>query len=284
MKKKAFYFIIFFILLINLNYIYSNTVSNNTKKSPSRIISISPAVTEAIYLLKADHKLIANTTYCVRPEQAKHKEKIGNLLEINVEKIITLRPDIIICTTMTNPKDVEKIKKFGIKILTLSYAKNFEEICNHFLKIGEIVGEKKTAEKIIKKAKQEVENIKNKFLGLPKKKVFVQIGAKPLFTITKDSFINDFIEFSGGINIAKDAKSGLYSREKVIGLNPDIIIIATMGIVGEGEKKVWEKYSSLNAAKNNRIHIVDSYLVCNPNIFIFVKALKKIAGILHPGP
>ena len=111
--------------------------------------------------------------------------------------------------------------------------------------------------------------------------MLVQIGAKPLWVATKDSFINDFIKLAGGINIGPSGESGLYSREKVLEQNPDVIIVVTMGIVGEEEKKIWQKYKTLNAAKNNRIHIVDSYKVCSPTPVSFVEVLEEIVGLIH---
>jgi len=118
--------------------------------------------------------------------------------------------------------------------------------------------------------------------GLSKPKVFVQVGAKPLFTITGESFVNDFIRFAGGINIAQNQSSGFYSREEVLKQDPDVIIIVTMGIAGEEEKEVWQRYTTLKATQNNRIHIVDSHKVCSPTPVSFVETLMEMVSILHP--
>jgi iron complex transport system substrate-binding protein len=117
---------------------------------------------------------------------------------------------------------------------------------------------------------------------LPAEKVFVQLGSKPLFAATKDFFINDLIEFARGINIFKDAQSGLVSREEVVRKNPDVIIITTMGITGEKEQKSWQQYKTVNAVKNNRIYLVDSDSMCSPTPVSFAELLETIAKILHP--
>ncbi|MCK5558407.1 MAG: ABC transporter substrate-binding protein, partial [Candidatus Hydrogenedentes bacterium] len=113
-------------------------------------------------------------------------------------------------------------------------------------------------------------------------KVFIQLGTKPLFTANKESFLNDYVKLAGGTNIAEDAKTGLYSREKVIRKNPDYIIITSMGLAGEDEKKVWGKFKALRAAKNNEIHIIDSRELCSPTPPSFADSLEDIAKILHP--
>jgi len=248
-----------------------------------RIISLSPSITEQLYLLNAQDRLVGCTIYCKRPKEAESKEKVGTVVEVNLEKIVGLKPDLVLATSLTDFKAIKKLKNLGIEVVKFFPPKNFAEICEQFLKLGKIIDKEKKAEEIISKAKDKINITKKKVKGLPKPKVFIQIGARPLFTVIGDSFVNDFIEFAGGVNIAQNLKSGFYSREKVIETNPDVIIIVTMGIAGEKEKETWEKFRSLNAVKNNRIYIVDSYKLCSPTPLSFADTLEQIAGILHPG-
>lgn len=253
-----------------------------SQEYPQRIISLGSTLTEELYLLGVEDKLVGVTVYCQRPPQAKMKEKIGTIKEVNLEKIIRLKPDLVLATSLTHPKTKEKLKILGIKVVEFSYAKNFEQICAEFLKLARLVGKEEEAEKTIQQVKTKVGAIKDTLQGLSHPKVFVQIGAKPLYTANQDSFINDFIESAAGTNIAFGAQSGLYSREKVIKDNPDVIIIATMGIVGEREKAVWSRYKSLNAARNNRIYILDSTKLCSPTPVTFLETLEEIVEIFHP--
>jgi len=148
------------------------------------------------------------------------------------------------------------------------------------LRLARIVKKEQKAKEIIKQANTEIEVIKKRIKGLPRPRVFIQIGARPLFTAAKDSFINNLIEIAGGINIAS-SKTGLYSRERVIEDNPDVIIIVTMGIAGEREKRQWESYKVVEAVKRKRIYFIDSEKVCSPTPLNFVKALKEIVDLLY---
>lgn len=269
MKKNIILFLLFFLIIFQ-PYPYN------------RIISISPALTEAIYLLDSEEKLIANTTYCIRPEEAKNKEKIGNLVDINIEKIIWLKPDLVLTTIMTKKEKIDKLIKLGIRVEVFPEPKNYSEICRQFQMLAEFVNKTGEADIIIKKSSENIENIKNKAKKLKNKKIFVEIGINPLFTITNDSYINDFINFNNAINIAFEAKSGIYSREKVLISNPDIIVIIDMGVDTKTEINEWNKYKNLNAFKNNRIKTIDSYLVCSPNPQTFTFALIEFAKIIHP--
>jgi len=248
---------------------------------PQRIISLGPAITEELYILGAEDKLVGCTIYCQRPPEAKRKEKVGTVIGINLEKIVSLHPDLILATSLTNPEAKEKLMNLGIKVIGFPEAKNFSEICKHFLELGKVVGKDKEAKNIIDTVKNKVDSIEMKIKGLPKLRVFIQIGARPLVTVTGDSFVNDFIEFAGGINIAKRLKNIRYSRESVIKDNPDVIIIVTMGIKGEEEKEIWQRYKTLKAAREDRIYIVDSDLLCSPTPVSFAETLEKISQILH---
>ena len=258
-----------------------------TPPAPERIISLGQTITERIYLLGADRNLIADTVYCVQPEDAKYKEKVGTLLQANLEKIVALKPDLVIASNLARPKQLRKLKDLGIRVVRFSYPKNFSEMCRQFLELGELLGKEEKAKEIIDNTKKEVAAIRMKTGNLPKKRVFIQLGIKPLHAVTRESFMNDYIEFAGGENIALNEGRGAYSREKVLRENPEVIIISTMGSsegeTGKKEKESWMKYGSIAAVKNQNIYIVNPDKLCSPTPITFVEALTEIAEMIHPG-
>ena len=250
-----------------------------------RIVSLGPINTENVYLLNAHDRLIANTIYCVNPPEAKKKDKIGTLLQANIEKIISLKPDLVLATSLTRPRQVAKLKRLGINVVQFTQPASFDEICGQFIELGQLIGREKRARRIVHEARRAIETIRQKTAGRSKKKVFLQVGTRPLFSSVEDSFTNEFITLGGGKNIAKGSLQGVYSREKVIAQNPDLIIIAIMGtegVAGEKEQQKWMRYPSISAVKNKNIHIVDPNLVCSPTPLTFVEALRKITSIIHP--
>jgi len=261
--------------------------ANRAFGSPSNnlgIISLSPVITEGLYLLGMGDNIIGVTIYCQRPSQAKDKQKVGSVVDVNVEKIVNLKPDIVFAMSHTNTKDIKKLRDTGINVITFDIPKTFERLCEIFLALGKTIGKEKEAIHIVNASKRKVSDIRKKTSGLQKQKVFIQIGAKPLFAATDDSFVNDYIEFSGGINIFKNAGSGLISREEVLKRNPDIILIATMGVAGKDEQKIWHRYKMINAVWNNRIYLVDPYRICSPTPVSFAEYLTtEIVGKIQPG-
>jgi len=250
-----------------------------------RIISLGPVITKMIYMLDAQEQLIANTLYCVEPPAAMNKEKIGTVMQTNIERIVSLEPDMVIASSLTRQKQMIMLQRHNIPAIRLKNPKSFSEICDVAARLGEIVGQTKKAGEIISTAKKQVEDIRQATFGLKKRRVFIQIGMKPLHTTTKETFINEYISHGGGINIAENEASGIYSREKVLEENPDVILIATMGSskkAGEMEKARWMKFSSLKAAANNEIYVLDPEIVCSPTPIIFARGLKEIAFLIHP--
>jgi len=282
--KKNLFFQVCFLYLLVLQATCS--IAGADTFVPKRVISLSPVITETIYLLNAQDLLIANTSYCNVPEAAQFKEKIGSVTQMNVEKIISLRPDIVIASSLSRDKQIKILDNQKIKVMKIKNPETFVEMCDITLKIGKVLGAEKMAEKIISRAVKEVEKIENQTAVLLKKKVFIQIGMKPLYSANKDSFINEYIKYGGGINIVENEKTGIYSREKVLSQNPDIILIATMGTskkAGLIEKQRWMSFKFLNAAIKNQIYVLDPEFICSPTPVTFAKGLQEVAALIHPG-
>ena len=274
--------LILFFLCTHPLSLFADTPAGKPISYPERIVSLGPTITEIIYLLEAESRLIANTVYCVRPPDAKHKAKIGTVIQANIEKIVGLKPDLVLAISLTRPRQLNKLEKLGMRVIRFGSPESFSEICRQVLRLGKILGKEKKAKGIIDRVQKGVAVIREKTKDLPKKRIFVQIGTRPLHTVTKDSFVNDYIEFSGGINIAYHERSGIYSREKVLKGNPEVIIIETMGIAGKKERVAWMKYRTIAAVRQNNIEIVDPEKTCSPTPVTFVEALREIVKIIHP--
>ena len=126
-----------------------------------------------------------------------------------------------------------------------------------------------------------VERIRSQVRDLPRPRVIIQIGSDPLFVASGGRLMDDYIAFAGGTNAVSPECHGMYSREAVVADNPDVIVIAAMGI-GESEKARWARYPSLTAAAAGRIHIMDAYSMCSPTPLTFAETLAELARLFHP--
>lgn len=273
------------LLFLGINLFCGPGICGAIKPAPEKIISLGPIITDMIYLLQSEDKLMAVTSYCKQPEQSTPKHIIGTVMQMNVEKIISLEPDIVLANALTRQKQIDALKKQGVDVLRLPTPHNFDEICRRLMDLGTLIGREKRAVEVVSQAQKEVEKIKTKAMTKSKRTVFIQIGLKPLKTSAKNTFIHEYIELAGGINIAAGSKDGVYSREKVLEQDPDVLFIATMGSskkAGENEKKSWQRFKFMKAVKNNEIHILNPDIVCSPTPEQFAKGLINFFRLIHP--
>lgn len=232
---------------------------------PQRMISLAPSITKSIYLLGAQDRLVAVTVYC--PPEASSKEKIGTVYEPNIEKIVSLRPDLVIATKEGNTlAPVETLRKLGVKVYIVEHAANFSEICANFIALGKAIGEEVKAREVVASNEQKLALIKERVKNRKKPSVFWQVGTQPIFTASKKSFVNDFIEFAGGTNIFAELgqRYPQVSLEEVIKRDPDVIIMVSMGGITMQEKARWLSFKSLKAARTGRIYMLDDPIFTNP--------------------
>jgi len=254
------------------------------KTPPRRIVSLVPFVTEELFQLGVGDKIAGVTVFCNYPEEAKKKEKIGAFLQPNIEKIVTLSPDIVFATKEGHKNTmVEKLKNTGINVFVFEPCSSFNDVSGQFLQLSGLVGEKQKAEKILLKVNKRINAVKRENILKRKPGVFWQVGANPLITSGKNTFADEMITFAGGINIAGESKIRYprYNREEVIRKNPDIIIITDMGIETASETAAWQKYPEINAVKNKKIFILDGHGVLSPTPLSYAEALEKIAKLFH---
>ncbi len=252
----------------------TNTNGTSTTTHKLKIVSLVPSITKEIVRLGLKDNIIGATSYC---DISKDNPEliVGSALEVNEEKIILLKPDIVFASTLVKDKSIAILKKNGIRVEYAGKYTSFDEICRNFEKLSTVLNRKNKALQIISKAKLKIDSLEQ---NIPDNKVgesiFFQLGANPIATVIPNTFMNDFISFSKCKNIFQDLDKLIVSRESVVLRNPDIIIISLMGGVGAQEKENWEKYKSINAVKNDRIFTVNS--ASTPTVKDFVDNLEII--------
>ncbi|MDD2463937.1 MAG: helical backbone metal receptor [Desulfobulbus sp.] len=282
-KTRSWFGLVFLLVLSVAAPIWGGELQQGS--FPARLISLGPLLTENIFLLGAGDRLVGNTVYCQRPDAARLIEKIGSVQELSIEKIVSLRPDLVLANNLTPQQQVAKLRDLGLRVETFSQPASFSDICDHFHRLGVLLGLESQAEAIIAKAQAKVEAVRVAVSPLAKPKVFLQVGANPLFSSVKSSFTHDFIELGGGINLAGDQRSGAMKVEQIIALNPQVIIIAVMGSengIGAAEKKRWHNFTTIDAVRDQRVYLMDPDLVCSPSPLTFAETLVTFARLIHP--
>jgi len=247
---------------------------------PQRIISLAPSLTKELVLLGLEGHLIGITNYCKVPNPEKY-QIVASAVDVNLEKVITLKPDLVLATSLSKPESLEILINAGINVQYLKLPTSFVEINSQFIEIGKMCGVETRAQKIVSSQEIKMGELLSKVKNTEKPRMFFEIGTNPLWCVIPNTFMDDFISMSGGRNIAHDMDNGAVSRESVLIRDPEIIIIATMGNVGEEEVKVWQNYAHLSAVKNDKILVIDSDLACSPTPVHFVETLEAIIHFIY---
>lgn len=238
---------------------YQQTVA--VPVSPTRIVSTSPAVTEIIYALGAENLLVGRTDFCVYPPEAEKIESIGGISNLNVEKIVSLKPDLVISGSMIPRKGSLQLEKMGVPIVCVIEKQNFEGLYENISKIGQLVGREQTADSLNRQLRLQAEQVskemKEKNKDTEPKSVYYVVGFGPSgnFTAGGNSFISEIISIAGGCNVAADITGWSYSLEALMQADPDYIMIR------REDSATFCKtapYNRLSAIKNGHIIAIES--------------------------
>ena len=248
-------------------------------KDVQRVVSLAPSVTEIIYLIGAEDKLVGCTSYCTVVEND-DVAKVGNAVDVNIEALSALQPDVVLAMKLTKAQDIAAMEKLGIKVEVMDSPQSFDEICDQTLHIASLIGNKREAGEVVEAARKKVKEIETLASELKHRKIFFQLGANPVFIVLENTFMNDYLTICNAENIAAGLTKGTISRESVVLRNPDVIIIATMGGFGEEEMKIWRTFDTITAVKNNDLFLIDSKTSCSPTPANFVSALEDVYSFL----
>ena len=196
----------------------------NFEAKAETYVSISPAMTEIMYAIGAQDKLLAVSTTCEYPNAAMDKEKVGNNFFINEEKILKLRPDYILALDSSEFM-LNKFKRFGIKPLCFKYP-DIESVYQNILTLGKLASKEKQAQKVVHFSKRRIAAAKNG--NKVQRKILYLVDTNPIITIGKKSFIADVIEKSGNISITSGLNSyyPVILEEYAVKQKPDIVVIS----------------------------------------------------------
>ena len=264
------------IVLVLFFQIFFTSIS----QTPKRIVSLVPSITKQLFELGVKDNVIGCTSYCPGKDR-KEVTVVASAIKVNVEKVLLLKPDLVLASSLTSPKTLETFKKLGVKIVWFDYPKSYNDLCNQFLELSKTIGKENKAQQIINKANSELKEIEMNIVAVKPVTMLLQIGANPLWVAIENTFMNDYIKFAKAINVAKGVGNGAVSRESILVKNPDIIFIFISGEQAKIEKRIWLSYKSLNATQNNRIFIIDSNLVNSPTPSSFITALDEILNLAY---
>lgn len=249
-----------------------------------RIIALSPSINEIIFALGGGDKIVGNTEYCTYPKESIDKPKVGGYFSPNLEKMLSLKPDMVIVQE-SSEKLAKQLNNLGIKTKTTNL-KSLNDIKNTIKIIGEVIDKKKEAHELLAKIEQSLESTK----GIVKdKKILIVIDhkisiKKRIFVAGQNLYFDDIINISGNTNAFQSTKKGqpILNIENIIATNADIVILLApfKEKYGFSDEELIEPWSTvpINAVKNKDIYIIgkDYAGISSDRILLFLEDFKRI--------
>ena len=255
---------------------------------PKRIICLTEESTETLYLLKEESRIVGISKYTVRPKKAREeKQLVCSFINANLDKIISLSPDLVIGFSDIQADIAQKLIKKGISVWINNY-RSIHGIKVMINQIGLLVGKHIEAITLVRKIENNIKKIENQnSKRVIKPKIYFEEWFDPLITSIK--WVSEIIEICGGINIhdANNSKSLAKDRiinndKDIIKFNPDIILASWCGKKFKRNKMVNRKgWGSINAIKNNEIYEIDSSIILQPGPAALTDGLKIINNIIN---
>lgn len=252
---------------------------------PQRIVALAPSLTEIVFSLGLGDRLVGVTKFSSYPPEAEQKPKVGSYVNVNIEKIISLSPDLILGTVDGNqPEKVALLEQAGLPVFIVN-PRTIREIIDTVATVGRLCGVSERATALADNLSSKVDEIVTRTESLPRPLVFLQINPKPIMSINRNTFLHDLIQLAGGRNMAADEPI-TYPRisiEEVIQRGPEVILVSSMERGGDFEaaRQQWMRWPLIPAVRNNRVHLIDSDLMDRPAPRV-IQGLEILARYIHP--
>lgn len=251
---------------------------------PHRIVCLAPSVTETVYALGLGDEVVGISDYTDYPPGARSKPSVGGPSNPSIEKIVSLRPDLVIATGgLSGEKVAEELGHLGLPVYLVN-PQSLQGILASIEHLGAALHRTRAAQVLVTRLEQRQAAVSARVAGLPRPKVLVVIWYDPVVTAGKTSFITDVIAAAGGRSVTADILQPWpeISLEEVLQRSPEDILLvhhAHGGITGEMLRN-HAGWDQLVAVRDRHIIYVDDRLF-HPSPVVF-DAMEELARELHP--
>jgi iron complex transport system substrate-binding protein len=241
-------------------------VTTPVHAEPQRIVSLAPHLTELLYAIGAEQRIIATVEHSNYPEAAKSLPRIGDVFQLDWERLLSMRPDLVIGWQGGTPQHVlDRVESLGLRLATVRVGK-LDSIATQLRQLGGLTGKTARAERVAENFLQELAELEKKYHGRHSVRVFYEIDHKPLYTISGQQIISDAISLCGGRNIFAelDVLAPQVSIESVLQREPEVLVYAGSAVEAEHIFTDWKRWPQLAAVRNGHLYAIEPDLINQP--------------------
>lgn len=250
----------------------------------TRIVSLVPSVTEILFALGAEDRLVGVTDFCDYPPAARQKPSVGGMVSPNLEVLVSRKPDLVVATTEgTREETVAQLGRLRIPTY-LVVAHRVTDVTALVSHLGELTGRRAAADALRTRIEQRVDAVRRAVAPYRRPRVLYVLWPEPLIVPGRDALVTELIRLAGGESIsAGDGDSyPRYSLEAAVAKAPEVILLANHGAnTGPIDRERWQRLSELPAIRTGRLHQVEGNLLhrYGPRV---VDGLEQLARVIHP--
>lgn len=253
--------------------------------APKRIVALAPSLAEIVFDLGQGARLVGVTQFSDFPAEAKSLPQVGSYVRLDLERIVALKPDLCLGIRDGNPKhQVEKIEAAGIPVYVID-PRDIKGIMEAIQGVGGVLGVPARAEALVAEMSGRIAHVRQQVATTQSRpRVFFQLYSPPIVTAGSKTFIHELITIAGGVNLgAGPVDYPRFSWEKVLSLDPDVVVVTAMGGKQKPEqlKAQWQQWPQLSAVRSGRVHVVNDNFFDRPTPRL-INGLEALLRILHP--
>lgn len=253
--------------------------------TPRRVVALAPSITEIVYTLERQDRLVGVSQHSDYPPEAAALPQVGSYVNLNVERIAALQPDLCLAIKDGNPLAVvEQLESFGIPVYAVDPV-DLQTVMQSVIAIGDVLNAQPRAKAVVARMEQRLGQVSARVSRAGRRpKVFFQIGVSPIVSVGSATFIDRLITLAGGTNAAAGPTPyPRFSREQVIGLAPEVMIVSSMDRAAVFEQVLdeWRQWPAIPAVRDKALFIAPTNLFDRPTPRL-VEGLELLTRLIHP--
>ena len=253
---------------------------------PRRIVSLAPALTETLYALGVEERLVGVTDYCDYPPEVLKKPKIGGAVNPNLEQIVALQPDLVLAQALTlnRRETVDALERLRLAVYATS-SQTVEGVLESTRHVGEVTGSGERGEQLVTQLRERLSQLKQRLTGRAPRRVLFVVWHEPLISAGRNTFLTDALRLAGAESVVETSQDWpRLSLEEVVRQQPEFLVFASAHADGVertlAELKDRPGWRDLEAVRQHRVAIVSDAI--NRPAPRLVDAIEQLARQLHP--
>ena len=252
--------------------------------APARVISLVPSVTEILFSIGAQDRLVGVTDFCDYPVEARRKPHVGGMLAPSLEGMVSLKPDLVVATNAGNRQETfDQLERLRIPVYVVNPV-TVADVLDLVGRLGRLTEHAEAADRAVTALRERVRAVSARVEGRRRPRVLYVLWPDPLIVPGRGSLVSELIALAGGESVTADGGEGYprYSLEAALARNPEMIVLASHGSERTPlSRDKWERLRQVPAIAAGRLYTIDGNLThrYGPRI---VDGLERLARLIHP--